>query len=97
MRAPVIPQHTELITLRAKNQLTLPEALAQQVDVAPGDRFRAWAQGDGSIVLRRCSRSAYGKYPGLWGRTTEEVVAHIRELRDEWAIREDAWERRGQP
>ncbi len=79
----VIPPDTELITLRPKNQLTLPEALARKVEAAPGDRFRAWVQEDSTIVLRRCVSLA-GKYPGLWGETTEQVVAHIRELRDEW-------------
>ncbi len=79
----VIPQSSEVITLRAKNQLTLPEAIAKQVGAEPGDRFRAWVEPDGSILLRK-SQSLAGKYPGLWGATTEEVVAHIRELRDEW-------------
>ena len=87
----LLPADTELVNLRAKNQLTLPDAIAKQVGAEPGDRFRAWVQDDGSIVLRKCGRSAYGKYPGLWGRTTEEVVAHIRELRDEWEVREEAW------
>lgn len=79
----VIPRHTEVITLRAKNQLTLPEALAREVDVAPGDRFRAWVEEDGTIVLRKCVSLA-GKYPGLWGDTDEEIAAHLRGLRDEW-------------
>jgi bifunctional DNA-binding transcriptional regulator/antitoxin component of YhaV-PrlF toxin-antitoxin module len=79
----LIPADTEIINLRAKNQLTLPDALAKQVGAEPGDRFRAWVQEDGTIVLRKC-RDAYGKYPGMWGATTEETVAHIRELRDEW-------------
>lgn len=86
----LIPRDTEIMNLRAKNQFTLPEAVAKRVGAAPGDRFRVWVAGDGTISLRKC-RSAYGKYPGLWGATTEEVVAHIRELRDEWEVRERAW------
>ncbi len=78
-----IPPATEVITLRAKNQFTLPEALARQLAVGPGDRFRTWLQEDGSIVLRKCESLA-GKYPGLWGDTDEEIAAHLRELRDEW-------------
>jgi bifunctional DNA-binding transcriptional regulator/antitoxin component of YhaV-PrlF toxin-antitoxin module len=93
----LIPTTTEIIRVRAKNQMTLPEAIATTMDIEPGDRFRAWVQEDGTLVLRKCSRSAYGKYKGVWGATTEEVVAHIREMRDEWAIREEAWERREQP
>lgn len=79
----LIPRTTEVVTLRAKNQLTLPESLARQVGVAVGDRFRAWAQEDGTIVLRKCVSMA-GRYPGLWGDTDEEVATHLRELRDEW-------------
>lgn len=90
---PVLPARTEVVQLRAKNQLTLPEAIAREVGAAPGDRFRAWVESDGTIVFRKAGTSAYGKYPGLWGATTEEVVAHIREMRDEWEIREQAWDR----
>lgn len=79
----LLPAHTEVVRLRAKNQMTLPEALAATMGAEPGDRFRAWVQEDGTLVLRKCASLA-GKYPGLWGATTEEVVAHIRELRDEW-------------
>jgi len=79
----VIPEVMEVVNLRAKNQLTLPEAVAKQVGAQPGDRFRMWVEPDGSIVLRKCVSLA-GRFPGLWGATTEEVVAHIRELRDEW-------------
>ncbi|MET0773781.1 MAG: AbrB/MazE/SpoVT family DNA-binding domain-containing protein [Candidatus Limnocylindrales bacterium] len=80
----LVPADTELVNLRAKNQLTLPDAIAKQVGVEPGDRFRAWVQDDGSIILRRCSRSAYGRYPHVWGDTPEETAEHLRELRDEW-------------
>jgi bifunctional DNA-binding transcriptional regulator/antitoxin component of YhaV-PrlF toxin-antitoxin module len=79
----LLPAHTEVVRLRAKNQMTLPEALAATMGAEPGDRFRAWVQEDGTLVLRKCVSLA-GKYPGLWGATTEEVVAHLRELRDEW-------------
>ena len=40
----LVPADTELVNLRAKNQLTLPDAIAKQVGVEPGDRFRAWVQ-----------------------------------------------------
>lgn len=83
MRQTLIPEVTDLVNLRAKNQLTLPDAIAKQVAAKPGDRFRVWVEPDGSIVLRRCVSLA-GRYPGLWGDTDEEVAAHLRELRDEW-------------
>jgi bifunctional DNA-binding transcriptional regulator/antitoxin component of YhaV-PrlF toxin-antitoxin module len=83
MTEPLIPVSTELVRLRPKNQLTLPEAIAKQVDAEPGDRFRVWVAHDGTIVLRK-RVSLAGRYPGLWGDTDEEVAAHLRELRDEW-------------
>lgn len=83
MAETLIPAVSDVITLRAKNQLTLPEALARQLDVAPGDRFRAWVRDDGTLALRK-SGDAYGKYKGVWGDTPEEVEEHLQELRDEW-------------
>ncbi len=81
--APVLPARTEVIQLRAKNQLTLPEAIAREIGAEPGDRFRAWVEPDGTVVLRK-SVSLAGKYPGMWGDTDEAIAAHLRELRDEW-------------
>lgn len=78
-----LPERSEVVQLRAKNQMTLPEAIAREIGATPGDRFRAWVEDDGTIVLRKV-RSLAGAFPSLWGSTTEEVVAHIRELRDEW-------------
>ena len=88
--APTIPAVIETVRLRAKNQLTLPEAIARAVDAHPGDRLRIWVEADGSIQLQKIEASAYGKFPGMWGRDSEEVAAHINGLRDEW-------ERDGQP
>lgn len=78
-----IPKDTEIMNLRAKNQFTLPDAVAKHVGAAPGDRFRVWVEADGTISMRRCVSLA-GKYPGLWGDTDEEIAAHLRDLRDEW-------------
>jgi bifunctional DNA-binding transcriptional regulator/antitoxin component of YhaV-PrlF toxin-antitoxin module len=83
MAVTLLPEASEIVNLRAKNQLTLPEALARQVDATPGDRFRAWVEPDGTIVLRKCVSLA-GMYPGLWGDSDAETAAHLRELRDEW-------------
>jgi hypothetical protein len=84
MAAPTIPSVMGSVRLRAKNQLTLPDAVARAVDAHPGDRFRIWVEQDGTIQLRRAPASLAGAWPALWGRTSEEVAAHIDELRDEW-------------
>lgn len=78
------PGTTEIIRLRAKNQLTLPEAIVRQLGVRPGDRFRAWVAPDGSILMRRSGASSYGKYSGTWGATSAEIEANLQGLRDEW-------------
>lgn len=84
MRAPTIPTVLETVRLRTKNQLTLPESVARAMDAHPGDRLRIWVEADGSIQLQKASASAYGKFPGLWGHDSEEIAAHLNELRDEW-------------
>ena len=84
MSTSVIPEIVGSVRLRAKNQFTLPEEVARAVDAHPGDRFRIWVEGDGSIQLQKIGASAYGKFPGLWGRDSEEIAAHLDELRDEW-------------
>ena len=82
--APTIPAVIETVRLRAKNQVTLPEAIARAIDAHPGDRLRIWVEADGSIHLQKIGASAYGKFPGMWGRDSEEIAAHLNELRDEW-------------
>ena len=84
MTAPTIPSVIESVRLRTKNQLTLPESVARAVDAHPGDRFRIWVAEDGTIALRKSGGSSYGKFPGLWGSTSEEIATHLDELRDEW-------------
>jgi bifunctional DNA-binding transcriptional regulator/antitoxin component of YhaV-PrlF toxin-antitoxin module len=84
MAAPTIPSVMDRVRLRAKNQLTLPESVARAVDAHPGDQFRIWVEEDGTIALRKSGASSYGKFPGLWGSTSEEIAAHLDELRDEW-------------
>ena len=79
-----------LAKLTSKNQLTLPESVARAVDAHPGDRLRIWVAGDGTVWMQKAPVSLAGAFPGMWGRDSEEVAAHINELRDEW-------ERDGQP
>jgi hypothetical protein len=84
MSTRVIPEHIQYATLRAKNQLTLPDRLAVEMGAKPGDRFMVFLQGTDELVFRRSGGSLAGKYPGLWGETQDEIDAHIRGLRDEW-------------
>ncbi len=84
MRATTIPTVFGSFRLRAKNQFTLPEAVARAVDAQPGDRFRIWVEDDGTIGISKVGGSLAGAFPGMWGNTSEEIQAHLNELRDEW-------------
>jgi bifunctional DNA-binding transcriptional regulator/antitoxin component of YhaV-PrlF toxin-antitoxin module len=80
----VLPKTIEYANLRSKNQLTLPERIASELGAKQGDRFAVFLQAPDEVVFRRTGSSAYGKYPGLWGNSDEEIQAHVRGLRDEW-------------
>ncbi len=84
MSAATIPTIVSSVRLRAKNQLTLPDAVARAVDAHPGDRLRIWVEQDGTIGIRKTGASLAGAFPGMWGNTSEEIAAHLNELRDEW-------------
>ena len=69
--------------MRRKNQLTLPEPIADALGVEPGDRLILSLDGPNLVTLRKAPRSLAGAFPGVWGEQPE-VAAHLRELRDEW-------------
>ncbi len=75
------------IRVRAKNQITIPEAIAARLEVGPGDRLFAHVDASGQLVLRKVPRSHFGALAGLWG-TQEDIDAEIRAGRDEWTERE---------
>ena len=73
------------VSLRAKNQLTLPEPVARQLGVEPGDDLIVQVSDDQPEVaqIRPVRRSYAGAAAGLYG-TPEEVCAYIRGERDAW-------------
>jgi hypothetical protein len=76
-------QRRPIIRLRPKHQLTLPEAVVQELSASVGDRFFVSVDGPGRVVLERVHRSYAGSMPGLWG-TPEEVAADLQAMRDDW-------------
>jgi len=84
MSATTIPTVFGSFRLRAKNQFTLPDAVARAVDAQPGDHFRIWVEDDGTIGISKGRASLAGAFPGMWGDTSEDIEAHLNELRDEW-------------
>lgn len=78
---------TTPIRIRPKNQITIPEAIATQLGIGPGDRLFARVDKSGQLVLRKVPKSFAGALAGLWG-TQEEAMAELRASRDEWDERE---------
>ena len=75
MLAPWLVVNVELngieVRLRAKNQLTLPEAIVAALGARPGDRLRMTATSFGIVTLRLLRRSyagALGRVVGRHGR-----------------------------
>jgi len=66
--------------LRAKNQLTLPNAIVTEVGAEIGDRFRV-SVSEGAIRLEPIRKSYYGSLKGLW---PPDWMEELRRERDSW-------------
>ena len=73
------------VSVRKKNQITLPEAIVQRLGVEPGDRliFRIDDASPTGVQVHPVRRSYYGALAGVYG-TPEEVEEYIREERASW-------------
>ena len=71
--------------LRMKNQLTLPEPIADALDAAPDDTivFETDPEQPEMAVIRRVPRTFAGAMPGMYG-TTEDVKAYLRAEHESW-------------
>lgn len=71
--------------LRAKNQLTLPEAIVEILEARQNDLlvFEANAHEPGTAVVRVVPRTFAGALTGVYG-TTEDVKAFLREEHADW-------------
>ena len=72
--------------LRGRNQLTIPDAIAREAGIQPGDTFVVELGADEPETLRlRRARSSYaGALRGLWG---EDADAYLEAERQAWAKR----------
>ena len=75
-----------VVKLRPKNQLTLPEAIAQKLGVAPGDRLVVTLDEEHpkQIEIRPIQRSYFGILRGVYGKDSEEIAEYIRGERAAW-------------
>lgn len=75
-------------TLRRKNQMTVPDTLAERLNLHPGDRLVLWVQEgvDGDLEIRaRPLRTSYaGALRGVYG-TAEESAKYLADERASWA------------
>jgi bifunctional DNA-binding transcriptional regulator/antitoxin component of YhaV-PrlF toxin-antitoxin module len=71
--------------VRAKNQLTIPQAIAQRHGIEPGRRLVVVDTGDADEFVVRVVRKSYaGALTGVYGNTPEEIAAYIKGERDAW-------------
>lgn len=71
--------------LRAKNQITVPEAIVEILEARQNDLlvFEANAHEPGTAVVRVVPRTFAGALTGIYG-TTEDVKAFLREEHADW-------------
>lgn len=71
--------------LRAKNQLTLPEAIVEALDARPDDVlvFEADPREPGSARVHLVKHEFAGSMTGTYG-TSENVIAFLREEHAAW-------------
>jgi len=74
------------VTLRDRNQLTLPERIAARIAAKPGDRLllTVGAADPGVVRVKRLKDSYAGIATGVYGDTEAQRVAYIAEERDSW-------------
>jgi bifunctional DNA-binding transcriptional regulator/antitoxin component of YhaV-PrlF toxin-antitoxin module len=73
------------VCLRAKNQLTLPEAIAERLDVGPGDiLLLSVDETDQNTIRVRPLRKSYaGVATGVYGGP-EEIKEYLQNERASW-------------
>lgn len=73
------------VNLRTKNQITLPESIAEQLGVRPGDRLIFKLDDEAREVrIRPIRRSYAGLFTGLYGATPEDELAYVDAERASW-------------
>ena len=74
------------VTLRDRNQLTLPDRIAERIEAKPGDRLLLTIEPvePGVVRLKRLKDSYAGIAPGVYGRIAEERAAYVTAERDSW-------------
>lgn len=79
------------VTVRQRNQITLPPEAVEELGLRVGDTGEVTVQGNALIIRfrsRQAARAAveraYGALKGVWGTTYEEIQATIDRDRASW-------------
>jgi len=85
---------SSLVQLRPKRQLTVPTEVADKLNLQTGDYLEATADGDKLVFVvkevrdrsekKYSLRELVGTANGIFGKTSEEIDKHVKDLRSEW-------------
>lgn len=71
--------------VRAKNQLTIPQAIAERHGIEPGRRLVVVDTGEEDEFVVRVVRKSYaGALTGIYGDTPAAIAAYIKGEGDAW-------------
>lgn len=73
-----------VVTLRERNQLTLPDRVARKIGARPGRRLILTLEEDASVRLRPLLESYAGVAAEAYGGTAESVAAYLAAERASW-------------
>ena len=80
------------IRMRPKHQVTLPASIVREANLQTDDRLMVTLVNGNILISPKRAKPAApqnvmafaGIGRGVWGQTSDEVVAKVRALRDEW-------------
>lgn len=73
-----------VVTLRERNQLTLPDRVARKIGARPGGRLILTLEEDASVRLRPLLESYAGVATEAYGGTAKSAAAYLAEERASW-------------
>ena len=72
-------------TVREKNQVTIPRAVAERKHIEPGRRIVIVDAGvEDEFIVRVLPATYAGALTGVYGETAEERLEYVRGERDAW-------------
>ncbi len=73
------------VTVRDRNQITVPAEAARALDARPGTRLVLSVDPDRHVATVRPLRDSYAGVAGhAYGRTAQEKAAYVKRERDAW-------------